>query len=402
MREKQLLLEYSRYLVLLAAMVFLLVALAGEGYCSTLHLLPSIIVGPNITVSPNPVSVYWQVTINGTWFNTSAKTINVNFGDGSTTSVTVQSASQFTTDHIYGSAGTYTIHASDAYGDSASASITVVTPVLTASPNPDPYGQMVTITGTNFYTGGGTLDINFGDNTPMHLVDMAPGATNFSVTHGYLTGVYNFEVYLGGSLKIIVNGASASTPTQTPSSTPVPTSALVPMPSATSSSQTQSTANGQPSSQSQPTSSNQPGSQPQYLGSSNESQQTGADTVPPVTTITLNGTAGNTSGTYISAVVVTLNATDGNGSGVRETDYSFDDKNWVKYSAPFTISTVGADDVYARSIDNAGNVETANLVTFTIMGQATAKPSTPALSMFVTASTFIMICALLFRGRFKK
>jgi hypothetical protein len=127
------------------------------------------------------------------------------------------------------------------------------------------------------------------------------------------------------------------------------------------------------------------------------------DTVPPVTTITLNGTVGNASGTYISAVVITLSATDGNGSGIRETDYSFDNKNWVKYSSPFTVSTAGVDDVYARSIDNTGNVETANLDTFTIIQQATAKPSSPALSMSVTAITFIVICAmLLFMGRYKK
>jgi hypothetical protein len=80
-----------------------------------------------------------------------------------------------------------------------------------------------------------------------------------------------------------------------------------------------------------------------------------ADTTPPETTISLNGTLGF-EGWYVSDVTVTLSATD-DISGVAETAYSFDGVTWITYTEPFTITTEGIITVYYNSTDNAGNVE---------------------------------------------
>ncbi len=83
------------------------------------------------------------------------------------------------------------------------------------------------------------------------------------------------------------------------------------------------------------------------------------DTIPPATTATLSGTPGN-NGWNISNVTVILSAVDNNGgSGVKKTEYSFDGSNWNTYTVPFIITTEGTTTVYYRSIDNAGNVESA-------------------------------------------
>lgn len=81
------------------------------------------------------------------------------------------------------------------------------------------------------------------------------------------------------------------------------------------------------------------------------------DIAPPTTTIALSGTLGNNDW-YTSDVQVTLTATDNEGgSGVKNTEYSFDGTDWNLYTSPFTIKNEGANTVYYRSTDNAGNVE---------------------------------------------
>lgn len=101
-------------------------------------------------------------------------------------------------------------------------------------------------------------------------------------------------------------------------------------------------------------------------GSGGTAGQVTGDTAMPVTVIALNGAQGNTTDTYTSDVQVVLAASDGDGSGVRETQYSFDGINWVQYTAPFTVTGEGQTTVYARSVDNAGNTETAKTATFSI------------------------------------
>lgn len=84
---------------------------------------------------------------------------------------------------------------------------------------------------------------------------------------------------------------------------------------------------------------------------------TGFDTVPPVTSIALEGQSG-IEGWYRSDVQVTLTAVDNqDGSGVNKTEYSFDGTNWLPYSAPFAVSAEGTTVLYYRSTDNEGNVE---------------------------------------------
>lgn len=79
------------------------------------------------------------------------------------------------------------------------------------------------------------------------------------------------------------------------------------------------------------------------------------DTTPPITTISLSGTAGDNEW-YVSDVEVTLAATDEGGT-VALTEYSLDEANWSTYSAPFEISEEDTSTVYFRSTDDSGNVE---------------------------------------------
>lgn len=79
------------------------------------------------------------------------------------------------------------------------------------------------------------------------------------------------------------------------------------------------------------------------------------DTTPPVTSVSLSGSAGNQDW-FTSDVVVSLSAVD-IWSGVNRTEYSFDNTNWILYQMPFTVSTEGATTIYYKSTDNAGNVE---------------------------------------------
>ncbi len=80
------------------------------------------------------------------------------------------------------------------------------------------------------------------------------------------------------------------------------------------------------------------------------------DSTPPTTNLTFSGTFGN-NGWYVSDVQVNLTATDNGGSGINSTKYSFDETNWITYTAPFNITTEGTTTLYYYSTDNAGNVE---------------------------------------------
>jgi FIMAH domain-containing protein len=80
-----------------------------------------------------------------------------------------------------------------------------------------------------------------------------------------------------------------------------------------------------------------------------------SDTVPPVTTITLDGQMGN-NGWFINDVTVTLTAADA--SGIVSTDWQLGTSGqWNPYSGPFVHTIEGADTLRAFSMDQAGNVE---------------------------------------------
>ncbi len=112
------------------------------------------------------------------------------------------------------------------------------------------------------------------------------------------------------------------------------------------------------------------------------------DTLPPVTTsdVTENGS-------YIDNVTVTLNATD-NGSGVNETFYMINGGTTTTYSAPFVVDTLGQDNLTYWSTDKAGNVESQNMVNFTIVKEtvnATATRKIKSKSILPGESTIITV-----------
>jgi len=78
--------------------------------------------------------------------------------------------------------------------------------------------------------------------------------------------------------------------------------------------------------------------------------------VGPVTTVSLSGTAGNNSW-YRSNVTATLTAYDNSGSGIKLTNYSFDNKTWNTYTAPFNINNEGTTTINYYSVDNQSNME---------------------------------------------
>jgi parallel beta-helix repeat protein len=90
------------------------------------------------------------------------------------------------------------------------------------------------------------------------------------------------------------------------------------------------------------------------------------DNTNPVTTAYLNPSAPDGENDwYTSNMYVTLVATDAT-SGVDFTEYNINGGIWTDYIVPFTMSEDGMYTVEFRSVDNAGNEETANDVEFKI------------------------------------
>ena len=87
------------------------------------------------------------------------------------------------------------------------------------------------------------------------------------------------------------------------------------------------------------------------------------DSIPPVTTATLQGTT--TAGIYTTPVTVTLAATD-TGSGVKSTLYAIDGGPNVVYRSPFTETLNGTHTVNFFSSDVAGNIEAQLNTSFSI------------------------------------
>ena len=101
-----------------------------------------------------------------------------------------------------------------------------------------------------------------------------------------------------------------------------------------------------------------------------------ADSVPPVTTLTLRGTDDGKGG-YSSDVTCTLTASDNSGgSGVSVTQYSFDGATWYTYSQPISVVTTGVTTLYYRSSDKAGNTEVAKVKAIVISRQGTTPAGT--------------------------
>jgi hypothetical protein len=91
------------------------------------------------------------------------------------------------------------------------------------------------------------------------------------------------------------------------------------------------------------------------------------DKTAPVTVATVNPSAPNGSnGWYISDVTISLSASD-DASGVSSTEYSLDGGNtWVNYITAVTFDQEGKYAFEYRSIDQAGNIETAKTISFNL------------------------------------
>ncbi|KKN35508.1 hypothetical protein LCGC14_0782950 [marine sediment metagenome] len=85
------------------------------------------------------------------------------------------------------------------------------------------------------------------------------------------------------------------------------------------------------------------------------SVQTKIDKDSPETTISFNKNP-YIDNWYEPDVFVSLIATD-DSSGILHSEYSYDGINWISYSIPFNIPLSGQVNIYYRSVDNAGNLE---------------------------------------------
>ncbi len=80
------------------------------------------------------------------------------------------------------------------------------------------------------------------------------------------------------------------------------------------------------------------------------------DVTPPVTSVSVTGTAGG-SGWYLGSLSTTISVSDP-GSGPDQTWYSLDGIAWTRYVGPVAISGQGTHQLLYYSMDLAGNVET--------------------------------------------
>ena len=106
------------------------------------------------------------------------------------------------------------------------------------------------------------------------------------------------------------------------------------------------------------------------------------ETVAPTTSAVISPAAPNgANGWYVTSPTITLSATDAC-SGVAQTEYSVNGGgSWQPYTGTLTITQEGTTTVLFRSIDRAGNVETAGSQTFMVdltnpAAQITTNPAT--------------------------
>ncbi len=91
------------------------------------------------------------------------------------------------------------------------------------------------------------------------------------------------------------------------------------------------------------------------------------ETVPPITTATVMSGSPGPGGWYTAPVMVSLSAYDpAPGSGLDVTQYSLDGTTWTTYGSPVTVSNEGTINFLYRSIDKAGNTETAKSLSLKI------------------------------------
>jgi hypothetical protein len=97
-----------------------------------------------------------------------------------------------------------------------------------------------------------------------------------------------------------------------------------------------------------------------------QSQPLKVDAHAPTTTAAITSAAAGSGGVYRAPVSIGLTGADGSGSGVAATEYRLDGGAWTAYSARIGVSALGGHVLEFRSRDNAGNVENAKDLVFTI------------------------------------
>ena len=104
-----------------------------------------------------------------------------------------------------------------------------------------------------------------------------------------------------------------------------------------------------------------------------QSQPLRVDANAPTTAAAITTAAAAAGGVYRGPVSIGLTAVDGAGSGVAATEYRLDGGAWTRYTARIGVSALGGHLVEFRSRDNAGNVENAKDLVFTIAAPQGAK-----------------------------
>jgi hypothetical protein len=95
------------------------------------------------------------------------------------------------------------------------------------------------------------------------------------------------------------------------------------------------------------------------------------DSLPPSASVSKSGTSG-LNDWYTSPVTISIAASD-SGSGVSSVDYRINGGAFQHYTAPFSVSTQGANDITTRTTDKAGNVSISAPISVPI---DTSAPST--------------------------
>ncbi|MFD8498556.1 OmpL47-type beta-barrel domain-containing protein [Amycolatopsis sp. NPDC059657] len=106
------------------------------------------------------------------------------------------------------------------------------------------------------------------------------------------------------------------------------------------------------------------------------------DTTPPTVNASVTGQK-DPQGNYIKSANVTLTATDTQ-SGVAKVEYKVDSGAWTAYTAPVTVSTLGAHMVHYRATDVAGNTSPEGMASFTIVDGPAEDKTPPTVTAALT------------------
>ncbi|UCM89416.1 OmpL47-type beta-barrel domain-containing protein [Streptomyces marincola] len=106
-------------------------------------------------------------------------------------------------------------------------------------------------------------------------------------------------------------------------------------------------------------------------------EPSGEDTTPPEVAATVEGEQ-DADGNYVTMATVSLTATD-TGSGVAGIEYATGGEEFLPYTEPVMVHSVGEHTVTYRATDNAGNSSETGSVTFTVVeeDQGPGEPPPP-------------------------